>query len=71
MDSFESGRLAALAGFLLLTAAFVIGAVINGLRVARGRPRMIGSAIGMAFFGFLALMMAWVTWMAWSGRPLP
>ena len=54
---------------VLLAAAFVYGAVTNAIRFVKdGGP---SHAVGMFFFGVLAVITGWVAWMAVVGPPLP
>jgi hypothetical protein len=55
---------------VLLAAAFAFGAAANALRFVNsgGRP---SHAIGMLFFGVLAVISGWVAWVAVTGPPFP
>ena len=55
---------------VLLAGAFVFGAVANAIRFVRsgGAP---SHAVGMALYGILAIMSAWVAWVAVAGPPFP
>ena len=55
---------------VLLAAAFIFGTVANGVRFVRsgGRP---SHAVGMMFFGVLAIISAWVAWVAVTGPTFP
>ena len=55
---------------VLLAAAFVWGTVSNGIRFAKtgGKPT---HAVGMMFFGVLAIISGWVAWVAVTGPPFP
>ena len=55
---------------VLLAAAFVFGAVTNAMRFVKsgGAP---SHAVGMVLYGMLAIMSAWVAWVAVAGPPFP
>ena len=55
---------------VLLAGAFVFGVVSSAIRFVNsgGKP---SHAVGMMFFGVLALISGWVAWVAVTGPPLP
>ena len=55
---------------VLMAAAFIFATVTNGMRFVQsgGRP---SHAVGMMFFGVLAVISGWVAWVAVTGPPFP